>query len=1001
MAASSASAVNAAILLAALMLAAAPHGAAGASSALRHSATLRAGRAAGWQHALETAAATSKDEDASLIGKAARAPVRVVRGGNATGGGKTMGVDSEAEEPKGRVFAAGCMATAKVHSGSNKKDICPESCPFFVQDHKDWDFCTFACVAEDHCASYNPDTHIGDKNLGVCRSCIVSGCLHCDTSVTEDSCAECQAGYYLKDGQCWFKYGGAVSVVQGVLAVIVLLVAIWLLEWGFRPTVNQAGLDHALEAREKAKLKMKKDDDGVRKVFPLTTNLLKEQVAGPGMMLHFNFQVFLMIWAAFVAVAWMCFAQFVDADLWRLGTRKFGVPRENCILVMWGYERQQALMWTKVAFLWIVYLGSFLMCMAYGIYQLRSFQEVDYQHKTMKDFVAMIVGLPAIEGTKNVEEDLKAHIEQLTGQRLIGVSVAWDWQEHQEAIEKALDDDLQERLYLSGADQPEVLDEPQMGGLRSRFYKLEKSLLGLGPAEAVTERAEEDAGTPIEELLQALHTSPRAFVVFETQQAKEQAVEALHAGFSFEGASGIVMEELDAEPDTVQWACFGHSTRSQKIIRLALGFGCILLACLFWAVVFYAPYAYYVMTFNYENGRQPGFIVGFAFSMIVVVGNAIMYEVCAGISDKVGFQFKDDREACYMILYTIACMFNVGLDFVTTYFTAEKVMESLGFRTYFGTPLLEVKAFTAKFETYGMQRSLAENTYSYAFPSTFLIPFLIEPFPAIIGPLLVGRLIVRTHPELQGKDAEEWMAMAPMEMGRYADLLLNAILGILIFYFPGGYTWMLFLGMTASHVWIYAFDHFRVLRSIPACTFAAFDIEWWCEACLAPIMGIIAACLAFKSNCEPGMYCLTGPHLIGVCCLAWLLHTVVHTLCLIHLVPKFGKRPPAEDPAAHETFSSLAHRLPCSWFTANPIWCLRSKHTYSHFPPCSYYQLGKENLMRVNEKIGCFFEEGAKDGSPSARTRPPQKAATGSMPGPPSARRQVGSETSPNATPRW
>lgn len=59
-----------------------------------------------------------------------------------------------------------------------------------------------------------------------------------------------------------------------------------------------------------------------------------------------------------------------------------------------------------------------------------------------------------------------------------------------------------------------------------------------------------------------------------------------------------------------------------------------------------------------------------------------------------------------------------------------------------------------------MQRSLAENTYAYAFPSTYLIPFLIEPFPTILAPLWIGRLIVRSHPEVQGLDAEEWLGMA-------------------------------------------------------------------------------------------------------------------------------------------------------------------------------------------------------------------------------------------------
>lgn len=53
-----------------------------------------------------------------------------------------------------------------------------------------------------------------------------------------------------------------------------------------------------------------------------------------------------------------------------------------------------------------------------------------------------------------------------------------------------------------------------------------------------------------------------------------------------------------------------------------------------------------------------------------------------------------------------------------------------------------------------------------------------------------------------------------MDIGRYADILLNIILGILIFYFPGGYTWTLFLGMAASHVWIYLFDYYKAACSL-------------------------------------------------------------------------------------------------------------------------------------------------------------------------------------------
>merc|ERR550514_2267135 len=143
--------------------------------------------------------------------------------------------------------------------------------------------------------------------------------------------------------------------------------------------------------------------------------------------------------------------------------------------------------------------------------------------------------------------------------------------------------------------------------------------------------------------------------------------------------------------------------------------------------------------------------------MVVVVGNAIMYEICARVSDMVGFHFRDNREACYLILYTISCTFNILLDFVTTYYIVFEMSKGLGFRTYHGEKLKDIDSFTEQFETYAMQRLLGENTYSYAFPSTFLIPFLIEPFITIYVPLKIGILIVRSHPEIAGGAAEEYL----------------------------------------------------------------------------------------------------------------------------------------------------------------------------------------------------------------------------------------------------
>jgi len=276
-------------------------------------------------------------------------------------------------------------------------------------------------------------------------------------------------------------------------------------------------------------------------------------------------------------------------------------------------------------------------------------------------------------------------------------------------------------------------------------------------------------------------------------------------------------------------------------------------------------------------------------------------------------------------------------------------------------PLEDVPTFTQKFETYGMQRSLAENTYSYAFPSTFLIPFLIEPVATITLPYLIGRWLVKSHVKLQGRDAEEWLAMAPMDMGRYADLLLNVILGILIFYFPGGYTWMLFLGMAGSHVYIYLFDHYKVLREIPSCKYASYDIEWWAQALFAPIIGVMAACFMFKANCEPGFHCTTGAPLILLCCLGWLVHVVIHMLVLLYVVPMF-KIEKGDDPEAGKTYKEISVANPSTWFSTNKVHCLRSQLKFKHEPACSFMILGKEKHMRANPAIGCYFDGAGKAG---------------------------------------
>ena len=111
------------------------------------------------------------------------------------------------------------------------------------------------------------------------------------------------------------------------------------------------------------------------------------------------------------------------------------------------------------------------------------------------------------------------------------------------------------------------------------------------------------------------------------------------------------------------------------------------------------------------------------------------------------FIYVDDREVCYMLLYCsladtvsswvgyctwlylkklcpktrgFACVFNVALDLITTYMVAYRINVGLRMKTYDGTLLENLQQFSDRFESYAMQRTLANNLYAYAFPATWL-----------------------------------------------------------------------------------------------------------------------------------------------------------------------------------------------------------------------------------------------------------------------------------------
>merc|ERR1719345_538238 len=268
----------------------------------------------------------------------------------------------------------------------------------------------------------------------------------------------------------------------------------------------------------------------------------------------------------------------------------------------------------------------------------------------------------------------------------------------------------------------------------------------------------------MKELLGTLRSSESAFIVFNTEEDRDQVLDAGGiikfdaTKYGFEVVE-LTMEGLENEPANMNWQNFGDSSGPAMMGRALKGiFKVYVPALLVWFFGFYVPYAASLYYFNYDNGAElPGYY-SIIFTIIVCGGNATMYVVCDVCCDIIGFRYKDTKNVTYMLMYLAACMVNVFLDMVVTYYTAMKIMIGQDFRTYHGKRLADIDAFTEQFETYAMQRSLGENTYAYAWPSTFFLCFVLEPFVTIFIPLAIGKVVVRTLPEIVGSTAEAYLA---------------------------------------------------------------------------------------------------------------------------------------------------------------------------------------------------------------------------------------------------
>lgn len=883
---------------------------------------------------------------------------------------------------------------------------CPLECPYFAELFGEGKTCYFMCVTANQCGTYSsafdPEALIADNETMVCRNCFILGCDLC-ASGQEDRCERCATGYALtEEGTCVSAYGLTWVVVTALLALVLAVPLAWYVDLLHRPVSNPEGLSEGLAFRSRSKLLQNGPDGGDGPtVWPLTTNVHVTDVAGPGLALHFNFHRFLLVWSLGTISFWVIWAYSTDPELLVLGLYPSKTPHQMCSLTQHGKQAQAELMASKVLFLIILYICSVLGAMAYAYTNEQQYFEFG-EESTMRDYAAVISGLPKEVATDSAEQDLAQAIQLATGQPVVGVSIGWDYSVHGELVSQAVEQsvrDAHDQLLkdaqraaspseasdqgngrrwfglraanpASAAPEPPLPDEAQtradapqqsvhrgkgrMALLRPLFNRFD-ALFGFGPEAGIVQQ-ERISVKEITSTLRSLKAGGMAFVVFRTEASRDAALEVKRRkGDEFVLCGERVrMFEAKAEPDTVTWDLL-HIRRRELVERCLAGVLLVVLSLTIWCLGFYYPYAKWISSFHYGHGEEPGFFHSTLFSLLVIIGNQLLYFICSTVASNVGFIYTDYAEAFYTSIYTGATFLNLIGDLGVEWHAGYKAMVNNQVHTADGRLVADLVGWQEVFESYPMQKVLGSRLFAYCFPSCFLIPYIMEPIFAIFVPYHLMKLLVRSDKTVRGWEAEKSLQIfSPMDLSRYGDLLLNVLLATMILFFPPGTMLKLMLALFLSHAFIYVYDKFRVLRCVPSFTFSTSIVEKFSQAILAIPIGFILVAIVYKGNCmSTAVACYKGYEIFFACTCALVGHCVLHWLCLLYVVPFLARKPHR---VSEDNFEEIAARYPCTWFTANPVHCLRSQYIHCHAPPCMPFMHGREYVMKANPKIGVHYE---------------------------------------------
>lgn len=862
--------------------------------------------------------------------------------------------------------------------------LCPANCPFVRAEPTR--LCQFKCVPASHCNADNPLANYANPETKRCETCKVTGCFQCGAD--RHVCAKCQSGYELVGDICLSQYREEWRVVFFIVGVGGCVVVYWIFALFFlRKEENPRALQAGLLYRQLSSNRNVAQDRPWYLWSNLQTRLINNSY---GVMLHFRWQFAILVWSVFGTILFGLVALGFSFH------KKVGLAEPN---TKKGYDRceeevslqEKAFNSMEVVYFFCVllmYLVTFIGSLWFAYRQRRFYIEKDVTETTIRDFTVYVEGFPKRFGSHRLEQqylDFFKSAPQFGGVEPVGVSICWDFRSREDAVEEALVQEFdtlgsaEDKAYKEATETAtEARDEKDrscMSGIDPQLKCLDAAL-GIGNFPCVKEYDEERPEfEDLKVMLKAMPSSGNLYLVFKTtadankveEACRKEPLKYKHPTTGREYP--LTMAFTECEPGSVIWNGFG-TERSWFLFSLVLGCVAVFLGVILLDVFFYAPYVIYILSYAEQGGlSQASFLSGFLLGMLIVGCNQVIYILIGLVADKCGWTSLDSKDCFYCVKYTLAVFFNTCIDLGTVLIMAQGYSVEMAQKMQIAADsTMSPKAVA---ESPDMQRALYVKLVEYIFPSCTLIPFLIEPVGTAVLPFFVARALIRSRKEVTIQDAERCLLKPPFDLSRYGDILVNMMLVCMTMVFTYTEIWQLYVFLIISVCVIYSWDQVRFLRCTCRTVFSGGHMDKAAQYMMAMPTAILGCCCVFKAygashqgfltdamkqfkgeiGVEPDRY-----NIFMYLGAAFWGHMILHWLLLKHVV-----YPAAEDEATEQDYEKeppyekVGAEKAASFFNTNPVHCLRSKYIYKHDPPCVFYRIGKEFLIKENKAIGIYF----------------------------------------------